>query len=157
MDWSGVDYLRIIVMFLSAVWTLILTAPIHCRWSIAEQVMECYISPNLNEWMNEWMMHLYSAFIVYCHTPKALYNHVGGLSSTTTSSDQETNSTVVNICSGSKPFIKVVLKPKCVLVLGQLWWTSNVDYCASRMAWGWAQFSGKLWFLGELFLKEIKI
>ncbi len=28
--------------------------------------------------MNEWMMHLYSAFIVYCHTPKALYNHVGG-------------------------------------------------------------------------------
>ncbi len=35
---------------------------------------------------DEWMMHLYSAFIVYCHTPKALYNHVGGgcLSSTTT-------------------------------------------------------------------------
>ncbi len=26
------------------------------------------------------MMHLYSAFIVYCHTPKALYNHVGGVS-----------------------------------------------------------------------------
>ncbi len=23
-------------------------------------------------------MHLYSAFIVYCHTPKALYNHVWG-------------------------------------------------------------------------------
>ncbi len=36
----------------------------------------------MNEW---WMMHLYSAFIVYCHTPKALYNHVGGLFSTTTS------------------------------------------------------------------------
>ncbi len=33
MDWSGVDYLWIIVMFLSAVWTLILTAP------IGEQVM----------------------------------------------------------------------------------------------------------------------
>ncbi len=30
------------------------------------------------ERMNEWMMHLYSAFIVYCCTPKALYNHVGG-------------------------------------------------------------------------------
>ncbi len=30
-----------------------------------------------SEWMNEWMMHLYSAFIVYCHTPKALYNRVG--------------------------------------------------------------------------------
>ncbi len=36
MDWSGVDYLWIMVMFLSAVWTLILTAPIHC---ICEQVM----------------------------------------------------------------------------------------------------------------------
>ncbi len=34
MEWT-------IVMFLSAVWTLILTAPIHCRGSIAEQVMEC--------------------------------------------------------------------------------------------------------------------
>ncbi len=39
MDWSGVDYLWIIVMFLSAVWTLNLTAPIHCRASIAETVM----------------------------------------------------------------------------------------------------------------------
>ncbi len=35
--WTGV--LWIIVMFLSAVWTLILTAPIHCRGSIGEQVM----------------------------------------------------------------------------------------------------------------------
>ncbi len=33
MDWSRVDYLWIIVMFLSDVWTLILTAPIHCRGS----------------------------------------------------------------------------------------------------------------------------
>ncbi len=32
-------YLWIIVMFLSAVWTFILTAPIHCRGSIGEQVM----------------------------------------------------------------------------------------------------------------------
>ncbi len=29
--------------------------------------------------------------------------------------------TLVNIWSGSKPFIKVFLKPKCVHVLGQLW------------------------------------
>ncbi len=35
--WTGV--LWIIVMFLSAVWTLILTAPIHCRGTICEQVM----------------------------------------------------------------------------------------------------------------------
>ncbi len=34
-----VDYLWITVMFLSAVWTLILTAPIHCRGSIGEQEM----------------------------------------------------------------------------------------------------------------------
>ncbi len=47
MDRSGVNYLWIIVMFLSAVWTLILTAPIHCRGSTGEQVMEWYISPNL--------------------------------------------------------------------------------------------------------------
>ncbi len=39
MDWIGVDYLWIIVMFLSAVWTLILMAPIHWRGFIAEQVM----------------------------------------------------------------------------------------------------------------------
>ncbi len=31
--WTGVDFLWIIVRFLSAVWTLILTAPIHCRGS----------------------------------------------------------------------------------------------------------------------------
>ncbi len=31
----------IIVMFLSAVWTLILTAPIHSRGSTGEPVMEC--------------------------------------------------------------------------------------------------------------------
>ncbi len=35
MLWS---YLYIIVMFLSAVWTLILMAPIYCRESIDEQV-----------------------------------------------------------------------------------------------------------------------
>ncbi len=36
MDQSCVDYLWIIVMFLSAVWTLILTAPIHTTGSIGE-------------------------------------------------------------------------------------------------------------------------
>ncbi len=39
--WTGVVW--IIVKFLSAVWTP--TAPIH--WSTGEQVMECYISPNV--------------------------------------------------------------------------------------------------------------
>ncbi len=46
--WTGLVW--IIVMFLSAVWTLILTAPIHYRGSIVEQVMQCYISPNLFWW-----------------------------------------------------------------------------------------------------------
>ncbi len=45
--WTGVVW--IIGMFLSAVQTLILTAPIHCRGSIGEQVMQCYISPNLTK------------------------------------------------------------------------------------------------------------
>ncbi len=43
--WTGVVW--IIVMFLSAVWTLILTAPIHCRASIAETLMQRHISTNL--------------------------------------------------------------------------------------------------------------
>ncbi len=42
-----VGYLWIIVMVLSAVWTLVLTAPIHCRTSFGEQAMKCQISPNL--------------------------------------------------------------------------------------------------------------
>ncbi len=29
------------------VWTLVLTAPIHCRASIAETLVQWYISPNL--------------------------------------------------------------------------------------------------------------
>ncbi len=43
--WTGVVW--IIVMFLSAVWSLILTAPIHCRASIAETLMQWHISTNL--------------------------------------------------------------------------------------------------------------
>ncbi len=39
MYWSRVDYMWITVMFLSAVWTLILTAPIHYRGFIGERVM----------------------------------------------------------------------------------------------------------------------
>ncbi len=46
MDWSRVVYLWIIVMFLSDVWTLILTAPIHCRESTGEQMI-WYISKSV--------------------------------------------------------------------------------------------------------------
>ncbi len=41
----------IIMMFLWAVWTLILTAPIHCRASIAETV---------NKWCNATFLQIYS-------------------------------------------------------------------------------------------------
>ncbi len=37
--WQWLGALWIVVMFLSAVWTLILTAPIHCRGSFGEQVI----------------------------------------------------------------------------------------------------------------------
>ncbi len=33
------SYILPLVGLLSAVWTLILTAPIHCKWSSGEQVM----------------------------------------------------------------------------------------------------------------------
>ncbi len=35
---DGLEWCGLLVMFLSVVWTLILTAPIHCRGSIAEQM-----------------------------------------------------------------------------------------------------------------------
>ncbi len=43
MDWSCVDCLWIIVMYLSAVWTLILTAPIHCIGSVSKYCNSQYI------------------------------------------------------------------------------------------------------------------
>ncbi len=75
----------IIVMFWSSVWTLILTAPIHCRASTAEQVMEGCISPNLKQqqthlrwpetvWLNysfkrispkEWKLSLFTDWFMY--------------------------------------------------------------------------------------------
>ncbi len=39
LNWlTWIDYL-LIVMIVSAIWTLILTAPIHCKGSIEEQIM----------------------------------------------------------------------------------------------------------------------
>ncbi len=57
-DVTGVVW--IIVLFLSAVWTLILTAPIHCRGSTGEYVMQCYIS--LCKWRNKLADGLSSHF-----------------------------------------------------------------------------------------------
>ncbi len=72
MDRSGVDYLWIIVMFLSAVWTLILTAPIHCRGSIAEQVMYAkFLQICSNEESNSsksrlaWGQYIFSKFLFW--------------------------------------------------------------------------------------------
>ncbi len=41
---EGLEWCGLLVMFLSAVWTLILTAPIHCRASIDETLMQWHIS-----------------------------------------------------------------------------------------------------------------
>ncbi len=49
-------------MFSSAVWTLVLTAPIHCRVSIAEQVMELKISPNLI-WCRNKLIYTWTAWV----------------------------------------------------------------------------------------------
>ncbi len=57
--WTGVVW---IIVFLSAVWTLILTAPIHCRASIAEQATQCYISPNVFGWTIPLIFDTLSAF-----------------------------------------------------------------------------------------------
>ncbi len=55
---------KLFLMFLSAVWTLILTAPIHCRGSIGEKLMQCYISPNLF-WYRNRLMYLCSKSFKY--------------------------------------------------------------------------------------------
>ncbi len=53
---------RFIVMFLSTVWTLILTASIQCRGSTAGQLMYCW---NLFSWRTSWgWVHL--NFCVNC-------------------------------------------------------------------------------------------
>ncbi len=45
--------------------SLILTAPIHCRGSVGEKVMQCWISPTLFQWRNkrilDWPESIFSA------------------------------------------------------------------------------------------------
>ncbi len=64
--WTGAMW--IIVMFLSAVWTLILTAPIHYRGSIGEEILQICSDEETNatSWvawegihLNFWMNCLY--------------------------------------------------------------------------------------------------
>ncbi len=77
--WTGVVW--IIVMFLSAVWTLILTAPIHCRASIAETVMQRHISTNLMKKQTHpnlgWPeMSTFSAFCFFWWTKICIFTPV---------------------------------------------------------------------------------
>ncbi len=74
MDWSSVDYLLIILMFLSAVWTLILTAPIHYGGYIEEQEMLRYISPNLMK--KQTHLHLGWPEGVFISKPLVLNNSI---------------------------------------------------------------------------------
>ncbi len=78
--WTGEMW--IIVVFLSAVWTLILTAPIHCRGSIDLQVIKCKIYPNLFWWRNTftswmaWGWVLYQEIFIFGWT---IYLKIGNL------------------------------------------------------------------------------
>ncbi len=73
MDWSGMDYLLIIVMFLSAVWTLILTAPIHCKASIGNAKFHQICSDKRNKLMylcsKSFKYDLYKLSHLHIRTP----------------------------------------------------------------------------------------
>ncbi len=58
---------------LSAVWTLILTAPIHSRGSTGEQVMQCYIS--LKSVLMKKQTHLHKSWTI------AFFNHCSNVCS----------------------------------------------------------------------------
>ncbi len=51
--WTGVVWIScgLLWFFLSAVWTLILTAPIHCRGSTGEQILQICYNKEINPWM----------------------------------------------------------------------------------------------------------
>ncbi len=59
---AGLEWFGLLVMFLSAVWTFILTAPIHCRGSIGEQMMDglrvSTFSANFHFWVNYYFKYL---------------------------------------------------------------------------------------------------
>ncbi len=92
MDW-------IIVMFLSAVWTLILTAPIHCRASIDEQVMQCYISPKMK---NQTHLHLGVTFSAHNHFGWTIHLNLAFNLHYVTGPDFTFNSSV------SRPFFPII-------------------------------------------------
>ncbi len=76
MYWSGVDYLWIIVMFLSAVWTLILTAPIHCtKWCNATFLQISWRN-KLIYILNSLKVHFHKMFIFGWTIPLKIW--VGG-------------------------------------------------------------------------------
>ncbi len=81
MDWSGMDCLWIIVMFLSAVWTLILTAPIHCRGSIGDAMLHFSKSDEETNSSRSWMAwggaHFKQMFIFGWTTPLRKQVHNG--------------------------------------------------------------------------------
>ncbi len=67
--WTGVVWITCGLLW--CFYQLILTAPIHCRASIGEQVMHCYISPNLF-WRRNKLIYILdglrvSTFSANCH------------------------------------------------------------------------------------------
>ncbi len=103
-------------MLLSAVWTLILTAPIQCRGSIGEQLMQCYISPNLFWWrkkliyiLNGLMMNKYLANFHFWVSSSVQFNTSYNLPETHSSDFNEqrnskrSKSLLKALCANPKP------------------------------------------------------
>ncbi len=61
LDWGHVGYLWIIVMFLSAVWTLILMAPIHCKGASNAKFLQICTDEETNS-STSWMAWGLSTF-----------------------------------------------------------------------------------------------
>ncbi len=93
---------------LSAVWTLILTAPIHCRASIGEQVMWCYISPNLLPWTNK--------LIYILHGLKNIVIYLTSIMRAT----KQLPSTIMHMKTSRQPLTDIIKPPALCLTFPQL-------------------------------------
>ncbi len=64
--WTAVLWITCVLLWcFYQLFGLCLTAPIHCRGSI-EQVMQCYISPNLFRWRNK-LISIFDGLSVKCN------------------------------------------------------------------------------------------
>ncbi len=96
--WTGVVWITCgLLWFLSAVWTLILTAPIHYRASIAETVMQCYISPNLMK--KQTHLHLGFSFLAELCTVDIFWFYTAHLGNAYSMHDKFCRKSSMLVCS----------------------------------------------------------